>query len=66
MRQVGDERIDCLGATDERDGFCFLKYPFEYSRRFRCMNSSICVRIENIGDGESHCPSEDDELPFPW
>jgi hypothetical protein len=66
VSRVGDGRIDCLGATDERDNYCLFKYPNQPSRRFRCAKSSDCVFIWDICDGYPHCPNGDDELPCPW
>jgi hypothetical protein len=66
IKQVGDGRIDCLGATDERDGYCLLNYPNNPTKRFRCANSSECILVEHICDGKNHCPYGDDELPCPW
>ncbi|CAF1676139.1 unnamed protein product, partial [Didymodactylos carnosus] len=40
--KAGDNVIDCLGSTDERD-YCRLKYPTERDRRYRCWNSSDCI-----------------------
>ncbi|CAF1016974.1 unnamed protein product [Adineta steineri] len=66
IKQVGDGQIDCLGATDERDGYCLMKYPDSPSQRFRCTNSSKCILVEHVCDGKNHCPNGDDELPCPW
>jgi hypothetical protein len=66
VSKIGDGIIDCLGATDERNGYCLYKHPKEPTRRFHCANSSRCVKIEHICDGYAHCPKRDDELMCPW
>jgi hypothetical protein len=64
--KIGDGKIDCLGATDERDNYCLLKYPNQATRRFRCANSIECVSVEHVCDGHIDCAEGDDELPCPW
>ena len=66
VSQVGDGHIDCLGATDERDNYCLVRYPHEPSRRWRCENASECVLVEEVCDGYPQCPNGDDEWPCPW
>jgi hypothetical protein len=67
INRTGDGIIDCIGGTDERlTNICLEKYPTEFQRRFRCMNSSFCIRIDQVCDTISDCPFQDDELICPW
>ena len=67
VNRTGDGVIDCIGATDERfSGICATIYPFDYRRRFHCMNSSVCITADQVCDRVIHCPFEDDELVCPW
>ena len=63
LNRTGDGKMDCIGGTDEQfDSICVEKYPMDFQRRFHCLNSSLCIRIDQICDGISDCPFEDDEL----
>ncbi|CAF1484909.1 unnamed protein product [Didymodactylos carnosus] len=44
---------------------CPVEYPLEITRRFRCWNSSKCIRLEDICDGIEDCPLYDDEYLCP-
>ena len=63
----GDGIVDCIGATDERlVNPCTRNYPFDYKKRFLCMNSSVCIAATQVCDRNVDCPWEDDELVCPW
>jgi hypothetical protein len=67
INQTGDGIIDCIGGTDERlTNICLEKYPTEFQQRFLCMNSSFCIRLDQVCDTISNCPFHDDELICPW
>ena len=67
INQAGDGIIDCIGGTDERlTSICPEKYPIDWKRRFYCMNSSICIRTDQVCDTIKNCPYEDDERICPW
>ncbi|CAF1680297.1 unnamed protein product, partial [Didymodactylos carnosus] len=51
IEKAGDGIIDCLGGQDERlDNYCSSKYSFDITRRYRCLNSSLCVRLDDVCD----------------
>ncbi|CAF1154557.1 unnamed protein product [Adineta ricciae] len=64
---IDDGKIDCLGASDERE-YCRNKYPYEFERRYRCLNDSKCISPYQICDCRSDCLLGDDEslLLCPW
>ena len=67
INRAGDEIIDCIGGTDERlTSPCLDKYPYDFKRRFLCMNSSVCIRTDQVCDTIPHCPLGDDEHVCPW
>jgi hypothetical protein len=59
--QVGNGRIDCLGAADERE-HC-RRYISAKTRDdgFRCWNDDKCLAVNDLCDAYSHCPLGDDE-----
>ncbi|UJR12908.1 hypothetical protein I4U23_017082 [Adineta vaga] len=67
MNVIGDQKVDCLGSSDERD-HCRIKYPYEFNRRYRCLNDSTCITPHQICDCHADCPLKDDEsYPLcPW
>ncbi|CAF4029208.1 unnamed protein product, partial [Rotaria sordida] len=67
LNQSGDGIIDCIGGTDEQlTNICVKKYPTDRKRRFYCMNSSLCIRPDQVCDTIIDCPFEDDERVCPW
>ena len=59
--RVGDERNDCLGASDELD-FCRQLYPGKRDyERFRCLDSDLCLPVTDLCDHVQSCPLGDDE-----
>ncbi|CAF1161074.1 unnamed protein product [Didymodactylos carnosus] len=66
VERAGDGHGDCVGSVDERLGHCAKTYPMEVGRRFRCQNSSICIRPEDVCNGYQDCPLDDDEFICPW
>ena len=61
MPQAGDNIIDCLGATDERDR-CLRIYTTLYQLQYQCHNESKrCYEDRQLCDGTNHCPLTDDE-----
>ncbi|CAF1580370.1 unnamed protein product [Adineta ricciae] len=67
INRSGDGIIDCIGGTDERlTNICVEKYPFNRKRRFNCMNSSVCINLDQVCDTIIDCPFEDDERVCPW
>ncbi|CAF4650916.1 unnamed protein product [Rotaria socialis] len=67
VKTINDSQIDCIGSSDERD-FCRKQYPFDFTRRYRCKNASICISPLQICDCHRDCPlNDDEELPLcPW
>jgi hypothetical protein len=59
-KEVGDGVINCLGSTDERS-FCRIKYPYDFVRRYRCLNSDQCISPFQVCDCRQDCPLNDDE-----
>ena len=67
MCRTGDGIIDCIGGTDERvTSICLNKYPYDFRRRFLCMNSTDCIRVDQVCDRKIDCPLGDDEHICPW
>ncbi|CAF1048431.1 unnamed protein product, partial [Didymodactylos carnosus] len=73
IQKAGDGVIDCLGATDERMGHCRSRFPLDSEFngesgkvRYRCMNSSHCIRPQDLCDRRQTCSFEDDEAICPW
>ncbi|CAF1673394.1 unnamed protein product, partial [Adineta ricciae] len=67
INRSGDGIIDCIGGTDERlTNICVEQYPFDPRRRFNCMNSSVCINLDQICDTIIDCPLKDDERVCPW
>ncbi|CAF0878112.1 unnamed protein product, partial [Didymodactylos carnosus] len=64
--RANDGQIDCIGASDERFVYCPNKHPDEITRRFRCLSEPLCIRVEQVCDGNQDCPLNDDELMCPW
>ncbi|CAF0780964.1 unnamed protein product [Didymodactylos carnosus] len=62
IERINDETIDCYGGVDEDIDYCSKTYPSDLSRRFRCINSSECIKIENVCDDLKDCPQDDDEI----
>ncbi|CAF3621690.1 unnamed protein product [Adineta steineri] len=59
--RVGDEIIDCLGASDELY-FCRQLYSLKKDyERFRCLESDLCLSIFDLCDNIQSCPLGDDE-----
>ncbi|CAF1395968.1 unnamed protein product, partial [Didymodactylos carnosus] len=65
LKLAGNDQINCLGSTDERD-YCRLNYPNESNRRYRCLNDTTCIDINRLCDCMSDCPLRDDEGICPW
>jgi hypothetical protein len=57
--------VDCYGSIDEDIGYCARHYPQNATTRFHCYNHSKCIRLEDICDGISDCPHNDDEMLCP-
>ena len=67
MHRTGDGVIDCIGGTDEQfTSPCFEKHPYDFRRRFLCMNTTICITIDQVCDKNFDCPFGDDERICPW
>ena len=67
LNRSGDGIIDCIGGIDERlTNICAEKYPIDFDQRFYCMNSSKCIKIDQICDTISDCPLGDDERICSW
>ncbi|CAF4428663.1 unnamed protein product, partial [Rotaria sp. Silwood2] len=58
---INDGNYDCYGGLDEDPSYCKNQYPRDLSKRFRCWNSSECIRIEQLCDGIKNCLHNDDE-----
>ncbi|CAF1620010.1 unnamed protein product, partial [Didymodactylos carnosus] len=54
--KINDGNTDCLGGVDEEAKHCRSKYPTDLTRRYRCWNSSECIRIDQLCDGFENCP----------
>ncbi|CAF1447441.1 unnamed protein product, partial [Didymodactylos carnosus] len=63
LQKVGDGRIDCLGAIDERTNYCSHITNF-FS--FKCLDSDECIITRLICDGHKSCPLADDEQVCSW
>ena len=58
LEKVGDQRIDCLGASDERQ-LCRSLHFWDHASRYHCWNRNFCQRKDSI----SLCRTpEDDKL----
>ena len=58
--QVQDGRIDCLGASDERQ-YCRADKTYSHTYEFRCWNDTTCLLREALCNGVEDCPLGDDE-----
>ena len=59
--RVGDDVIDCLGASDE-PYFCRELYPLKRDyERFRCVESDLCLSRWDLCDRIESCPEGEDE-----
>ena len=60
IAKAGDDVVDCLGASDERQ-LCRQWDPYPTGARFRCRHESKCVSYTALCDGEPQCAHNDDE-----
>ena len=48
INRTGDGRIDCLGATDEKE-LCRRQYPEQPLVRYQCWNETLCTVVACFG-----------------
>lgn len=63
QKYVQNQKIDCLGASDEFQ-MCqtdVAKYSSSYHYRFRCWNDTRCTGATNLCNGKNDCRFGDDE-----
>jgi hypothetical protein len=58
--QTGDDKIDCLGATDEYK-YCRAELQLSRLETYKCWNSSTCISVHYLCDGTADCLFKDDE-----
>ena len=58
--RIEDGRIDCLGASDERQ-YCRADKNNIQTYAFRCWNHTTCLLRGDLCDREENCPLGDDE-----
>ena len=60
--KAGNNITDCIGGTDERF-FCRNLPGAVYAKktRYRCWNTSDCISVNYMCDGDRDCPAMDDE-----
>ena len=63
MIQVNDDNIDCIGGSDERQ-YCRDRYPSKSQSnvRFRCMNDTKCLSMDDFCNNYEICEYKDDEI----
>ena len=67
MNRTGDGIIDCIGGTDERlTSLCLKHYPYDFKKRFLCLNSTVCIAADQVCNKIIDCPFGDDEHICPW
>ena len=64
-KEVGDGRIDCVGARDERNVFVCPDRQM-LGDRFVCDNQSKCLNHTILCDGKSDCIDQTDERICSW
>ncbi|CAF1199696.1 unnamed protein product [Adineta ricciae] len=60
LNQTGNDNIDCLGASDERQ-HCRMLHENDKHLRFYCWNDTKCIDVLDICDGIEDCRFGDDE-----
>ena len=61
IERTNDGKIDCLGASDERQ-FCRKQYPEYVDARFLCRDDDECLDVDDLCNAYSDCSQDDDEI----